>query len=235
MAFQPRLTLQDQSLRHNHTEIMYTLTKPININDLLAVGSDYKTMLLLEKAYWKYIDNYCPSVNCTFHKFLNGVFQIKGVTDHIIQISRYVGEYDRVKRTIPTSGCVLLDSSRVLLVKVYRSPVYSFPKGKAEDGETALETAIRETYEETGIKVDKYNISATFTAMGTKMFVFFVNTQTVKVHTRGFNEIPSISWTSINDIVDYPYMYSKLTCAGIKLLINHKLVKHVPQKICNEV
>jgi 8-oxo-dGTP pyrophosphatase MutT (NUDIX family) len=45
------------------------------------------------------------------------------------------------------------DSARVLLVHRPRGD-WSFPKGKADPGETDLETALREVEEETGLRCD---------------------------------------------------------------------------------
>jgi 8-oxo-dGTP pyrophosphatase MutT (NUDIX family) len=51
-------------------------------------------------------------------------------------------------------SCVLVES---------RTGSYSYPKGRRELGETTLETAQRETDEETGIKKDDVNIVKDFT------------------------------------------------------------------------
>lgn len=45
------------------------------------------------------------------------------------------------------------DEFRVLVIKQARNNNWSFPKGHVEDGETEQETAIREVFEEVGIKV----------------------------------------------------------------------------------
>lgn len=56
-------------------------------------------------------------------------------------------------------GCVVRDrTGKLLLVKSpawgYPDGHWSLPKGHAEEGETIQEAAVRETYEETGYKVD---------------------------------------------------------------------------------
>ena len=48
-------------------------------------------------------------------------------------------------------GIVVFDEDKVLLIK-HNGGHISFPKGHVEDGETSKETAIRETFEETGIE-----------------------------------------------------------------------------------
>ena len=48
-------------------------------------------------------------------------------------------------------GIVVFDEDKVLLIK-HNGGHISFPKGHVEEGETSKETAIRETFEETGIE-----------------------------------------------------------------------------------
>ena len=48
-------------------------------------------------------------------------------------------------------GIIVFDDDKVLLIK-HNGGHISFPKGHVEEGETSKETAIRETFEETGIE-----------------------------------------------------------------------------------
>ena len=48
-------------------------------------------------------------------------------------------------------GIIVFDNDKVLLIK-HNGGHISFPKGHVEEGETSKETAIRETFEETGIE-----------------------------------------------------------------------------------
>lgn len=50
-------------------------------------------------------------------------------------------------------GCIIIDNGKVLLVK-QTSGDWGFPKGHVEENETEMETAIRETKEETNIEVE---------------------------------------------------------------------------------
>ena len=50
-------------------------------------------------------------------------------------------------------GCIIIDNGKVLLVK-QTSEDWGFPKGHVENNETEIETAIRETKEETNIDVE---------------------------------------------------------------------------------
>ena len=49
-------------------------------------------------------------------------------------------------------GCIVINNGEVLLVK-HNDGHIAFPKGHIENGETEEQCALRETYEETGLKV----------------------------------------------------------------------------------
>jgi 8-oxo-dGTP pyrophosphatase MutT (NUDIX family) len=50
-------------------------------------------------------------------------------------------------------GCVVVHNGRVLLLKHKKLGVWLYPGGHMEPNETPLDTALRETEEETGMKV----------------------------------------------------------------------------------
>ena len=60
----------------------------------------------------------------------------------------------KVKDLIIAAGGIVLQNGRVLLVYRPRYNDWSLPKGKLDDGESPLETAIREVREETGYEVE---------------------------------------------------------------------------------
>ena len=56
-----------------------------------------------------------------------------------------------------SAGLLIVQQNRILLAHPTNAPwygTYTIPKGKVEDGESLVETAIRETYEEVGVKID---------------------------------------------------------------------------------
>lgn len=58
-------------------------------------------------------------------------------------------------REIVKAGCVVIDGNKVLLItNPNRDGYWAFPKGHAEEGETVEQVALRETFEETGYKVE---------------------------------------------------------------------------------
>jgi 8-oxo-dGTP diphosphatase len=64
-----------------------------------------------------------------------------------------------------SAGLVVIQDNRILLVHPTNSPwwgTYSIPKGEIDKNEDPLEAAIRETQEETGIKIKKEDIDTRF-------------------------------------------------------------------------
>lgn len=55
-------------------------------------------------------------------------------------------------RNEKSCGCIVINNGEVLLVK-HNDGHIAFPKGHIENGETEEQCALRETYEETGLKV----------------------------------------------------------------------------------
>ena len=53
-------------------------------------------------------------------------------------------------------GCVIIKDKKVLLVYEKNRNFWGFPKGHMEDGETEIETALREVKEEVGLDVEIY-------------------------------------------------------------------------------
>jgi mRNA-decapping enzyme subunit 2 len=61
-------------------------------------------------------------------------------------------EFGNYKSEIPVCGCILLNSdlTKIALICSWTGKSWGFPRGKIDEGESSLECAIRETYEETG-------------------------------------------------------------------------------------
>ena len=60
-----------------------------------------------------------------------------------------------MSRREKSCGCVIINAEgKVLLVYETTANFWGFPKGHVEIGETEVETAKREVYEETGLEVD---------------------------------------------------------------------------------
>ncbi len=65
-------------------------------------------------------------------------------------------------KTEKSCGCIILEGDKVLLIGAKDDEgklFWSFPKGHQEANETDIETAIRETKEETGLDIEISNIA----------------------------------------------------------------------------
>jgi len=64
-----------------------------------------------------------------------------------------------VRKCVVASG-VLIRDGRVLMIRHRRLGVYLYPGGHVENGETPLETVVREFEEETGLRVEPIGLHA---------------------------------------------------------------------------
>ncbi|MBP3920007.1 MAG: NUDIX domain-containing protein [Bacilli bacterium] len=113
-------------------------------------------------------------------------------------------------------GCIVFNNKKVLIVE-QKSGFCGFPKGHIEDNETEIETAMRETKEETGIDVNidknkRYEISYLVHGNTPKTVVYYV------AHTNN-NDI-KYQEDELNDayFVDIEEVYNKLTFDNLKEL-----------------
>ena len=112
----------------------------------------------LQQAHWFYEDYYVDDEqlhipHLSWEPFTKLMFHRCPLLVHIRQMHKdFFASFRSYVKRIPTFGVVLLDGSLewVLLVQSYRGNSWGFPKGKAHEGESALDCAIREGYEETG-------------------------------------------------------------------------------------
>lgn len=124
-------------------------------------------------------------------------------------------------------GIIITDGKKILLGKGKNN--WSVPKGKMKEGETTLETALRETFEETGINLysNLQNISIVdiFDYKPSKDIVFFIYLT---------NNLPDIKdmycSTFYNDRPEMSeYKYIKVN--KIDLYCNKKISKIIKQII----
>lgn len=105
-------------------------------------------------------------------------------------------------------GVIAIKNNQVLLIKQQKGHI-SFPKGHVESGETEIETAIRETKEETGIDVKIINPDLTFKTSyspseGIMKEVIFYLAEVVD-DTNALPqeiEVAEILWTDIDKVYD---------------------------------
>lgn len=96
-------------------------------------------------------------------------------------------------------GCIILKDDKVLLVYEKSGKFWGFPKGHMEDGETEIQTALREVNEEVGLDVEidetkKYTINYNIKNEVNKTVVLYIakpiNTDIKKQES----EIENIKW-----------------------------------------
>ena len=94
---------------------------------------------------------------------------------------------------MPVYGAICLDMfDNVLLVKGRLSSKWSFPKGHSTCDELPIDCAIRELYEETGVRVPKEHMGY-YTMKGGGYFVFHIDVSCF-LNTRDTVEISDTAW-----------------------------------------
>ena len=83
-------------------------------------------------------------------------YNIYNITPERICLDKIIGKYILHN----TAGVILFNEKfdKVLLVCNAGGYIWGFPKGNREKNETLQETAVRELYEETGIKITSKNL-----------------------------------------------------------------------------
>ena len=114
----------------------------------------------LEQAWWFYEDWICdnapPDKNLPrfshLKPFAMKMFEYSFLLPNVNQFKKMWNEFAQFKRKISNFGCILLNESctKVVLCQVWNGKSHTFPSGKINQGETGIEAAARETYEETG-------------------------------------------------------------------------------------
>lgn len=115
-------------------------------------------------------------------------------------------------KTEKSCGCIILKDNQVLLIGAKDNDgklFWSFPKGHQENGETDIETAIRETKEETGLDVEISNIAPIktghFVHGGTvykNILLFMASPLNYELRLQG-EEVEQAKWVQINEAGKY--------------------------------
>ena len=103
-------------------------------------------------------------------------------------------------------GTIIINNNQVLLIK-HINGHWDFPKGHMEHNETELETATRETKEETNIDVIineayRYKISYQPKENITKDVVFYLAKPLNNNYRPQLTEVSEVAWFEINDALD---------------------------------
>lgn len=101
--------------------------------------------------------------------------------------------YKRRKRSI-RSGTIIIDfkTRKLLLIQSYNK-LWGLPKGHVEENETTQDCAIRETYEETGIQIDKSHLLKTFSIYNGDGIYYVVDGTHLEFNTKTIQDTPEIT------------------------------------------
>eukprot|EP00752_Nemacystus_decipiens_P012093 g10720.t1 len=160
----------------------------------------------LEQAWWFYEDFIADA-----HKHLPH-FKLKEFAKLLFQhceaLRPLSGKYNELfeyfrswKGTIPTAGCILLNAAMtdVVLVKCWQGNSRGLPKGKINQGEPAVDAALREVQEETGYDAralvsEKDFLTLYINGQQTTMYIIVGVDETFPFEPQVRKEISAIEW-----------------------------------------
>ena len=111
-------------------------------------------------------------------------------------------------KNIVVCGCIMLSLNTnreyiMVCINSNRSGKWGLPKGHLETKETFAECAIRETYEETGVRVKTSEIMGYIKIKQGIYFILYKDRQTL-FNIVDQNEINSVSWLSEKQLTNLP-------------------------------
>ncbi|MGB3814944.1 MAG: NUDIX hydrolase [Shinella sp.] len=123
----------------------------------------------------------------------------------------------------PASSAIIERDGRYLLVLRSKPPsdaMFAFPGGRGEEGETAAETAVRELFEETGIRGERPMLFATYDLPGREdgpgSPSFFLSVFRVKADPTAVaiaaDDAASVGWYTAEEIEKLPAPDSVREC-----------------------
>ena len=132
-----------------------------------------RILFQIEQAWWYYEDFICdPIPDCTLPRFS----ALKPFASQMYQFSPLLNASDfhaqwnkhmLYKKKISNYGCILMsgDCRQMVLCQVWNGKSFTMPAGKINQGETGMDAAARETYEETGFDPQaQYGLAAEWQA-----------------------------------------------------------------------
>lgn len=104
-------------------------------------------------------------------------------------------------------GCIIVKNKKVLLVYEKNRNFWGFPKGHMEDGETEIETALREVKEEVGLEVEidkerRYTLNYVIRDEIDKTTVLYIAKAKNEEIIMQENEIENIRWCSFDEALN---------------------------------
>ena len=104
-------------------------------------------------------------------------------------------------------GCIIINNGKVLLVYEKNRNFWGFPKGHMEEGETEIETALREVKEEVGLDVEidfkkRYTLNYIIRNEIDKTTVLYIAKTKNEEIVMQENEIENAKWCSFEEAID---------------------------------
>lgn len=116
--------------------------------------------------------------------------------------------------------CFDVKQNKVLLIQS-RGKYWSVPKGSSVDGETIEDTAIRELYEESGLKINKKVLTKSYTISNRTYFYVEMEEQPIVIPKFDGNDSHSSAWIRLeclDSMIKKDYILINTDC---KQLIQH--------------
>ncbi|KAL7715177.1 hypothetical protein QTN25_007393 [Entamoeba marina] len=224
-----------------------TLTKVLQLITAEFIPSDAPSLndalLMIEEAWWYYIDVYrllypeLPRMDLNdFVKTITSSVQSLNYVKEMLKttnIEQAVNDFKIFKTNIPCYGAIILDTKLeyILLVKGFRTNKWGLPKGKMKVEEDPVECAIREVEEEIGFNIRSHlvNDSVELNVANKKITYYFCPyvPLDIRLQPNTRMEIHKITWHSIKNVMkevenkkpEYGFINSKLI-RNIQLFIN---------------
>ncbi|RHY09667.1 hypothetical protein DYB25_000432 [Aphanomyces astaci] len=161
------------------------------------LSSSERLFFQIEQCYWFYEDFYADHHNHLTHLKLNDF--ARKMFNHCVLLQplkqkceSMFQDFKTYQSQIPVVGCILLNpaKTKLVLVRNWKGTSWSLPRGKVNQGETDLECARREVFEECGYDPAAASSSSTTlsdvdTVLGinAKDFIeFHVNQQRIRMY-----------------------------------------------------